>query len=60
MNSVRDAILSAEMVLKLIPMSRTQLWRIEKRGEFPKRVHFGQRRVGWRESEILRWISERN
>ncbi|EAX7730678.1 AlpA family phage regulatory protein [Salmonella enterica] len=30
--------------------------RIEKAGEFPKRLHLGGRSVGWRLSEVQAWI----
>ncbi|HGG6608001.1 TPA: helix-turn-helix transcriptional regulator [Salmonella enterica subsp. diarizonae serovar 50:k:z] len=29
---------------------------MEKRGEFPKRVHLGGRSIGWRLSEVQAWI----
>ncbi|MDF5689228.1 AlpA family phage regulatory protein [Vibrio parahaemolyticus] len=41
-------------------MSRTQAWRLEKRGLFPKRVKLcGSHSVGWRLSEIMNWIESR-
>lgn len=30
--------------------------RMEKRGEFPKRLHLGGKVVGWRLSEVQAWI----
>lgn len=29
---------------------------MEKRGEFPKRLHLGGKAIGWRLSEIQAWI----
>jgi prophage regulatory protein len=44
---------------KGISYSKVQLWRLEKRGEFPKRVPLGASRHGWAEHEIDRWIADR-
>jgi prophage regulatory protein len=44
---------------KGISYSKVQLWRLEKRGEFPKRVPIGRGRVGWAEHEIDNWIRSR-
>jgi prophage regulatory protein len=39
-------------------------WQLELKGEVPKRIKLGRRRVGWLESELLAWraarIAERN
>ena len=45
--------------LKGIGYSRTQLWRLEKVGDFPKRVPLGAHRVAWAEKEIDAWIELR-
>jgi len=34
-------------------------WRMEKRGEAPKRRQISPGRVGWLESEILAWMKSR-
>jgi len=39
-----------------IPYSRVHIWRLERAGEFPKRVPIGRARHGWLESEIEAWI----
>lgn len=39
-----------------VPYGRQHLLRLEKRGEFPKRVTFGARCVRWVESEIVSWV----
>ena len=40
---------------------RSSLWRLEKAGEFPKRIKLtpNGRKVGWKLSEILEWIESR-
>ncbi len=43
----------------MVGLSRTTLWRLENKGEFPKRVSLGGNSVGWKLSEIKQWIDER-
>ena len=43
----------------LTGICRTSAWLLEQRGEFPARVTLSPGAVGWRLSELLRWISER-
>ena len=42
--------------LKGIPYSATQIWRLEKAGQFPQRITLGGNRVAWLENEIDAWI----
>jgi len=46
-------------VCDITTLSRTTIWRLEKENKFPKKRKIGNNSVGWRESEILAWISER-
>lgn len=43
----------------LVPLSRSQIWRLEKAGRFPRRMLIGQRRVAWRFSDIVAWLNAR-
>lgn len=56
-----DRILRAKEVIKITGLSRTRttIWRLETSGEFPSRVSLGGNRIGWRLSEINRWIGTR-
>ena len=54
-----DRIIRAKEVQNLTGLSRTTLWRFENKGEFPRRVSLGASNVGWKLSEVQRWISER-
>ena len=38
--------------LKGIRFSRTHLWRLERAGKFPKRIHVGDNSIAWDEDEI--------
>jgi len=42
-----------------IPLSKCQLWRLEKVGKFPKRVPVSAARHAWLASEIDDWIASR-
>lgn len=52
-------ILDLNEVRTRIPLSRTQIWRLERAGEFPSRIRLGPNRVGWREDDISKWIESR-
>ena len=53
---MQDVIRRLPWVLKTSGLSKTTIWRLEKEGAFPKRVKLGPQAVGWRESEVLKWI----
>ena len=42
-----------------VPYGKVQLWRLERKGKFPKRVALSASRVAWVESEIDDWIKAR-
>ena len=52
-------ILSKLQVKELVLYSPQHIARLEKAGQFPKRVPLGPNRVGWVESEVLDWLQER-
>ena len=56
---VPSAIFDEEKVHEVTSLSRTTRWRMERRGEFPKRVRLSPGRVGWRQADIEAWISSR-
>jgi prophage regulatory protein len=41
-------------------LSRVTRWRMERRGEFPGRVHLAPRCVGWPEAEVMEWMRARS
>jgi prophage regulatory protein len=43
----------------LVGLSRTTIWRMERTGQFPRRVLLSARAVGWQESELKAWLSKR-
>ena len=46
-------------VRRITTLSYSQVNRLEKRGQFPKRVRLSEQRVAWRLSEIQEWIEGR-
>jgi len=52
-------ILSAKELTKQIGLSRTTIWRMERRGEFPQRIVLSSNRVGWDAKEINDWLESR-
>ena len=54
-----DKFLSKPVVLDMAGLSHVTAWRMEKRGEFPKRRQISPNRVAWLESEILAWMESR-
>ncbi len=46
-------------VLKRTALSRTSIWRMMKRNEFPRNVRLGARAVAWRESDVEKWMDTR-
>ena len=52
-------IISKRQLKELVLYSPQHVARLEKAGQFPKRVQLGPNRVGWIEKEILDWLQSR-
>jgi prophage regulatory protein len=52
-------ILRKPAVRELTGYSDTQIWRLEKAGQFPARLQIGPGAVGWYSDEIEAWIETR-
>jgi prophage regulatory protein len=52
-------ILRKPEVSKRVGYSAMHIWRLERDGQFPKRIQLGPMAVGWLESEVNDWIKER-
>lgn len=46
-------------VKKRTALSRSQIYLLESKGQFPKRISLGIRAVGWISSEVQSWIEAR-
>jgi prophage regulatory protein len=54
-----DILLRLRNVRDACALSRSELYRRIRIGEFPKPVAIGSRAVAWRQSEINDWIAAR-
>jgi prophage regulatory protein len=52
-------ILSKRQLKELVLYSPQHIARLEKAGQFPRRVQLGPNRVGWVEAEVLDWLELR-
>lgn len=53
-----DRILRLSAVLWKTGLPKSGLYRLIKVGSFPRQVPLTERSVGWRESEVERWIAD--
>jgi prophage regulatory protein len=49
-------LLRTSTVLEKVAMSRTELWRHVKEGNFPKPIKLGARTTVWTEASVDAWI----
>jgi prophage regulatory protein len=48
-------MLNEKMVLEIVPIGHTTLWRLEKAGRFPKSTYISPNRRIWFADEIAAW-----
>jgi prophage regulatory protein len=56
---MRGHFLKAKEVMELTGLSRVTIWRMERDGNFPRRVEISPRRIGWIKSELDEWAANR-
>lgn len=54
-----DRLIRRKDVAHLVGFSSRHLARLERAGEFPRRVQAGARAVRWSELEVLRWVEQK-
>ena len=52
-------MIRSKEVVKLTGLSKTTLWRMEMKGEFPRRRKLSTGTVGWSLTEVEEWMSSR-
>ena len=52
-------IIRTTEVARLTGLSRTTIWRLERKGSFPARLRLGSHSCGWIEDDIRHWIETR-
>ena len=53
-------ILKKKEVVRMTSLSHVTIWRLERKGQFPRRICLSEGRVGWIEQEVLNWIASRS
>ena len=43
----------------MIGLSDATIWRLEKKGKFPRRISLGGNSVGWFDTEINGWLAKK-
>lgn len=56
---LEDPVLSITEVLKRIPLGRSTIYTLIKKGQFPKPIRLTSSRVVWLESDIQAYIQQR-
>ena len=60
MVDVRERLLRRKEVEGLVGLSRSSIYYLMAKGEFPRPVRLAQRAVAWSESAVLEWIASRS
>ncbi|MCP3928005.1 MAG: AlpA family transcriptional regulator [Bacteroidetes bacterium] len=55
----QHVILRRNHVLRRTGLSRSTIYLLIKKGDFPKPIHLGPRAVGWLENEINEWLEKK-
>jgi prophage regulatory protein len=55
----KPRFMRSQEVAAAIAYSPNHIRRLEKAGQFPKRVQIGANRVGWVRAEVEQWINAR-
>ena len=51
-----EKLLMLSQVREIVPYSASHIWRLERSGQFPRRVRLGGNRVAWLQSEVNSWV----
>ena len=54
-----DRMLRIAQVMELTGLSRSTIYAMVKRGDFPENHPIGSRAVAWREADVLQWLRDR-
>lgn len=56
---MKQWIMRKPEVHKITGLCDSTVWRLEKKGAFPKRLRLGGNSCGWLASEVFEWIDNR-
>ena len=51
-----EKLLMLSQVREIVPYSASHIWRLERLGQFPRRIRLGGNRVAWLQSEVNSWV----
>lgn len=54
-----DKLIDRHELARRVPYSQSHIYRLERAGEFPRRIQIGANRVAWSEAEINAWIANK-
>jgi len=54
-----NQIIKLPKVVKLSSLSSASIYRLIKKGEFPKQIKLSERSSGWLLSEVEQWLEEK-
>jgi prophage regulatory protein len=54
-----DPIIRIPLLTKILSISRTSIYRMVARGEFPPPIRLTSRSIGWRKSVVKTWVNLR-
>ena len=54
-----EKFLMLPQVREIVPYSASHIWRLERSGQFPRRVRLGGNRVAWLQSEVNSWVESK-
>ena len=60
MNEHLPQVITRRELRRMVPYTPQHILRLEKKGKFPARITFGERRVGWLSHEVLAWREQKS
>jgi prophage regulatory protein len=54
-----DRIISPKAVFQKTSLSKTTIWRMTRKDEFPKPIRLSANRIGWSQRAVDAWIAAR-
>jgi prophage regulatory protein len=54
-----ERVLRLKQVLERVGLGRSRIFELVKEGGFPRQIRLSLRAVGWLESDVEKWISDR-
>ncbi len=58
--SINEASIRFPELQKIVPASRSSIFRWEREGTFPKHFKLGKNSVAWLRSDVEKWLLERH